>query len=66
MSGADDLAAAARAFGLRIERDSLEQWAPLLRAQFEDLDRLIDLPIGECEPAFIGLHLRYPPSREAP
>ena len=61
MSGMDDLTAIVGAFGLRIERENLEQWAPILHAQFEDLARMVDLPIDECEPAFIGTpYIEFP------
>ncbi len=66
MSGTDDLAAIAGAFGLRIDRASLEQWAPILRALFEDLARMIDLPTEDHEPAFVGTRHGGVPSGGAP
>jgi hypothetical protein len=50
---ADDLTHMAAVLGLRIPRDDLTRWAPLLRSLFADLDRLVDLPLEEREPAFV-------------
>ncbi len=50
----DDLARLAGLFGVQVLRSELEQWAPQLRELFADLARLLDLPIEEREPAFLG------------
>ncbi len=61
----DDLARMAALLGLRVTREDLEQWAPLLQALFGDLERLTDLPIEDREPAFGAAgSLAAPPGEE--
>jgi hypothetical protein len=50
---ADDLTRMAALLGLRISRDDLARWAPLLRSLFADLERLLELPLEGREPAFM-------------
>ncbi len=66
MSATDDLAHVADAFGLRISRDDLKRWAPMLVALFADLEHLIDAPIDDREPAFVAARLIEPPAGEGP
>ncbi len=66
MSATDDLAHVADAFGLRISRDDLKRWAPVLAALFADLERLIDAPIDDREPAFVAARLIEPPAGGRP
>ncbi len=66
MSLTDDLAHVADALGLRIPREDLERWAPMLIALFADLERLIDAPIDDREPAFVAARLIEAPAGERP
>jgi|GEM_PF-6704915 len=50
----DDLAQLAGLFGVQVLRSDLEQWGPQLRSLFADLERLLDLPIEDRGPAFLG------------
>ncbi len=61
MKSGDALAHTADLLGLQIPRGDLEQWAPILLALFADLERLIDLPIEDREPAFVVARLIEPP-----
>lgn len=66
MSATDDLAHVADVLGLRIPREDLARWAPMLIALFADLERLIDAPIDDREPAFVAARLIEPPAGERP
>jgi len=57
MSTAEDLARMAGLLGLQIPREDLERWTPVLLALFAHLERLMDLPIDDREPAFVATHL---------
>lgn len=64
MSTTDDLAALAALLGLRVSREDLERWAPLLRALHRDLARLRELPLDDREPAFARARVGGPPAGE--
>ncbi len=54
---ADGLARIAKLSNLSISDDDLEHWAPILAALFADLERMIDMPIEDREPAFVATRL---------